>query len=61
MRGQWIPEHVSLNMTVTEAETFKRLLDVVNDDLEFPLNEMEQQVVDGLLDVLSDGPHTIST
>jgi len=61
VKGQWIPRHATLAYDPVEAETLLRLLRAVDADAEFPLNEMEQQVVDATIGVLDDGSSPTAT
>lgn len=54
MRGSRVPEHWGFSLTIHEGQTLRKLLHEVDDDGEFPLNEMEQQVVDDMLHILED-------
>jgi hypothetical protein len=56
MRGQWVPKHVSISMEPMEAEALRGLLQAVDEDAGFPLNELEMQVVEALMQVLDVDP-----
>ena len=52
MRGQRVPEHFAFTMTKREAETLLGMLAEIDSREDFVLNEFEQEIIDGLLDVL---------
>jgi hypothetical protein len=56
MRGQWVPKHVSISMEPMEADALRGLLQAVDEDAGFPLNELEMQVVEALMQVLDVDP-----
>lgn len=54
LKGTWVPKHVRIELTPERAAALQSVLKDARDDDGFVLNEMEQEVVDGLLEVLED-------
>lgn len=60
MKGGWVPKHVQANLEPMEVETLHKLLTEVKADEQFPLNEMEEQVVDSFLELLEEEDGAVS-
>ena len=60
MRGSHVPAHYNIGLTEQEGESLLKLLRAVDADAEFPLDEMEQQVLDGLVEILEQGPSGVT-
>lgn len=53
MKGSPVDAHYSVMMTPREAEAIRRLFEELKADAQFPLNEFEEEIVAGLLEILS--------
>jgi len=60
MKGGWVPKHVQVSLEPLEAETLHKLLTEVKADAQFPLNEMEEQVVESLIELLEEEGQAVS-
>jgi hypothetical protein len=60
LRGSHVPAHFNIGLTELEGESFLKLLHAVDADDQFPLNEMEQQVLDGIIEILEQGPSGVT-
>lgn len=52
MRGNHVREHFQLALEPREAEAMRRVLEEVRDDDQFPLNELEDEVLENVIDLL---------
>jgi hypothetical protein len=54
VRGQWVPRHFAVSIEPHKAEALLILLRGMRGDEGFPLNELEREVVDELVDMLEE-------
>ena len=54
MKGGYVREHYQLRLDPREARALRRVSEDALADADFPLNEMEEETLEGLVDMLAE-------